>query len=74
MFCYPIYKLLILKLSCFNYYPRLKDILYYTCLMMKWPQGIKVQVIREDEQLDINLLIRHFNHVKMLLAILCDWD
>jgi hypothetical protein len=74
MFCYLIYTLRIIMLSYSYNYPRLEDILYYTCLTGKWAQGMKVYVIREEYQLDFNLLNRHFNHVKKLVAIYCDWD
>jgi hypothetical protein len=55
-------------------YPRLEDILYYTCLTRKWPQGMKVYVIRKEYQLDISLLNRHFKHINKLVAISCNWD
>jgi hypothetical protein len=74
MFCYPIYTLRIIMLSYSYNYPRLEDILYYTCLTRKWLEGMNVYAIREEYQLDISLLDRHFNHVNRLVAIYCDWD
>jgi hypothetical protein len=74
MFYYPTYTLRIVMLSYSYNYPRLEDILYYTCLTRKWPQDMQVYVIREEYQLDISLLNRQFNHVNKLVAIFCDWD
>jgi hypothetical protein len=72
MFCYPIYTLRIIMLSYSYNYPRLEDILYYTCLTRKWLEGMNVYAIRVEYQLDISLLDKHFNHVNRLVAIYCD--
>jgi hypothetical protein len=74
MFYYPIYTLHIIMLSYSYNYPRLEDILYYTCLTRKWLEGMNVYAIREEYQLDISLLDRYFNHVNRLVAIYCYWD
>jgi hypothetical protein len=74
MFCYPIYIRRIIMLAYSYYYPRLEDILYYTCLTRKWLKGMIVYAIREEYQMEISLLDRHFKHVNNLVAISCDWD
>jgi hypothetical protein len=74
MFCYPIYTLSFIIMSYSYNYPRLEDILYYTCLTRKWLEGMNVDSIREEYELDISLLDRHFNHVNKLVAVYCDLD
>jgi hypothetical protein len=74
MFCYPIYTLSIIIMSYSYNYPRLEDILYYTCLTRKWLECMNVYSIREEYELDISLLDRHINHVNKLVAVYCDLD